>query len=167
MNAEKIITFILCFFVSMIAGCSTTPSANLKELNVGGKKIKYVSQSCSPSIKWDGFDVSVEGLEFPNSSDNPLQFKVGKVDFEEKSIRKIKSTIFYYDGLLTSTCQTLVRLNNEESIMAYSKHRDEVLQSLTTYLSSVEAAKTDKEISQISEMSKVDVEAKNSNLKKQ
>ncbi len=166
MKAKQQKILFSCLLIAMIAGCAHTPSANLHEIIIAGKSIKYVSQKCSPSIKWDGFDVSIEGLDFPGSSTNPLQFKVGKIDFEEKSTRMIKSTIFYYDGLLVSTCQTLVRLKKEESILTYSNHRDEILQKLTTYLADIENAKTDEEVSKISIESKTNIEISNSNLTK-
>jgi len=103
---------------------------------IGGTKVIYVMQSCKPSVKWDGMTVVLEGINVPAKGD--LQFSVGKVDFSDKAIRELRDTIFFYDGLLTATCQTLVRLEKEESVERYSMHRDKLLRELAETLSELE-----------------------------
>jgi hypothetical protein len=140
---------MLILVVLFIYGCPS-PSAKYKELRLGETVITYTSQECHPSIKWDGFRVLIENLEFPDLQTNPLNFSVQKIEFGEQAVRKIQSTIFYYDGMLMSTCQTLVRLKEEDSIILYSKHRDKTLERLANYLSSLEKAESDQQVKDIS-----------------
>lgn len=118
--------------------CACAATATRNEMNIGGRKVSYVMQKCKPSIKWDGVTVVLEGLNIPNKGD--LAFSVGKVDFSEKALKEVRDTVFFYDGLLNATCQTLVRISDEKLIMDYSLHRDKLLQALASTLSKVESA---------------------------
>ena len=121
---------------SLVLGCAG--NATRHEMEVGGKKVSYVMQKCKPSIKWEGVNVVLEGINIPNKGD--LAFSVGKVDFSDKALREVRDTVFFYDGLLNSTCQTLVRISDERLIKDYSIHRDNLLQALANTLSKAEAA---------------------------
>ncbi len=160
---NKLAVLIVTMF---ICSCTTVPDATYKELTVGGKKVKYVSQECHPSVKWDGFEVAIEDLEFPLASQNPLTFSIGKIGYEEKSIREIRNTIFYFDGLLTATCQTLVRLTKESSILSYSLHRDKILENLANYLSELEGVDNEEELKEINTSVKLKMKNEDEKFKK-
>jgi len=123
-------------FSVLISACET--SATRKEIDLGGAKVVYVMQNCKPNIKWNGMSVVLEGLNVPKKGD--IAFSIGKIDYSEKQIREIKDTVFFYDGLLNSTCQTLVRLSSQEAIERYSLHRDNLLQNFVNTLDKLEHA---------------------------
>lgn len=123
----------------VLMGCTAT--AWRQDVSIGGQTVNLVMQNCKPGVKWDGINVVLEGLKLPDAKD--LKFSVGKLNFTEKAIREIRSTVFYYDGLLNATCQTLVRLNSQEAIERYSKHRDTLLVGLVNTLAAIENADSD------------------------
>lgn len=128
--------------VLFLAACSSGPSAVLKELRLGDTTVKYTMQSCKPTARWDGFNLVLDGINIPRQGD--LKFSIGKIDYSDKALREIKDTVFYYDGLLTATCQSLVRLQSQDAIERYSVHRDNVLQSLADTLTRIERASSEK-----------------------
>lgn len=159
----KIINIIgVAVVMAVLYGCASE-SAVRKEIVIGDQKIYYVMQSCKPSIKWDGMNVVLDGLKIPSKGD--MTFSVGKIDYSEKAIREIKSTVNYFDGLLTATCQTLVRLNSEDAIERYSKHRDYLLSNFANTLSTLEKAETESAAENITKKAKVEAEQKEASFK--
>lgn len=152
----KTSVFIAAF---ILLGCSTT-TAQRGELALNGKTVYYVMQSCKPSVKWDGMSVVLEGLQVPGEGN--LAFSVGKIDYSEKAIRQISSTVAYFDGLLTATCQTLVRLNGQEAIERYSKHRDVLLSDLASTLGALEKAPTEAVAEDIAKQATADAQQESS-----
>lgn len=140
-RADRFILPGLYILLLALAACSSGPSAALKELRLGDTTVKYSMQSCKPTARWTGFSLVLEGLNVPKQGD--LKFSIGKIDYSERSLQEIKDTVFYYDGLLTATCQTLVRLTGQDAIERYSIHRDTLLQSLADMLTRLERASSE------------------------
>lgn len=153
--------FFSTIIIIVLSSCA--PSATLKELYIGDTRVTYATQSCQ-RVKWDGMKVSIEGINVPNKGN--LAFSVGKIDYSDKAIREIQSTIFYYDGLLEGTCQTLVRLREQDAIERYSKHRDFLLSSLASTLTELERASTENLAEEIAKKGKVKAESAESSFNK-
>lgn len=149
----KIFSYLLVTCLTI--GCTTTTTQRV-ELNVGGQQVQYTIHSCAPSIKWDGFELILDGIQVPNQ--NNLAFSIGKINYSQKALREIHSTVFYYDGLLKATCQTLVRLNNQDAIERYSKHRDALLSELINTLVALEQAPTENVATNIAMQAKNDAQ---------
>lgn len=124
-----------------LAGCCSVPTAALKELRLGDTTVKYTMQSCKPTARWDGLNLVLDGVQIPNQGD--LKFSIGKINYSNIALREIKDTVFYYDGLLTATCQSLVRLQSQDAVERYSMHRDQILQSFVETLVRVESASSE------------------------
>jgi hypothetical protein len=150
----RVCAAVACIFWITV-GCA--PGKRI-ELTVAGTKAVYIVQTCKPGIKWDGFNVTIEGLQYPDEKDSH-KFSVGKINFSQQAIRQINTSVYYYDGLLVATCQTLNRLNTESSIIAYSKHRDAIVERLANYLAALEKSQTDEDVNRETEAAKSNMEA--------
>ena len=133
---------IILLTMMFITSCTTDMGvkATHRSVNIAGTKVAYKFQSCSPSFKWDGYSVQVDGLEFPNNDKSELfKFTVGKIGYDQKVLRDIEGSIARYDSLIQSTCATLVRLEKEENILKYSNRRDDLFERLIKYMEALDS----------------------------
>lgn len=125
-------TLFLASIFSLTSCTSPQPTGYRKELQIGGVNVYYSSIGCKPQVQWNGFDVSLEGLELPNTKDPT--YKVGKLNYTQKSLHEIKENVVMFDGMLVSACQTLTLLKEQKSIIEYSKYRDSILSTFANTL---------------------------------
>jgi len=129
-----LLTSILVTF--FITACATTTSSE-KKYKVGNVEISIKNVECNLNVNLDGFDISVEGLEFPNGEENPWKFTVGKFEYKPETIEKIKVTAFYYDRLAESACTGMVAMSDGETKNKYISDYIKRLSQLTAFLATI------------------------------
>ena len=138
-------TYLLIGLPLLVLACAGPGKrTKLHEYTLAGQTLSIVHQSCAPLIKWNGFNINIEGIENPNkSTENPFEFTVFKIGYKLDTFRTIKDSIKRYDGLMQASCSTLMHLKKEKNILKHLMYRDKQFQVFITYLENLDKIKSE------------------------
>lgn len=124
------IGFVLVLIL-LSGGCANPSAGGRREINVGGKKIWYTWVICNAPIRYDGYDLVIEGLEVPQEGgkvNEYLSFNVAKIGMKPTVLRQITDYTQRFKILADQMCQNrVIFAENPEIAERYALHSDALL----------------------------------------